>query len=84
MGVPVIATNIGGSMDQVDDGETGFLVPPADPQALADKIALLMDHPKLRAHMGAAGSRRIEEHFSLAQMVGRFETLYEELTRAKR
>ncbi|MBI3416137.1 MAG: glycosyltransferase [Verrucomicrobia bacterium] len=79
MGVPVIATNIGGSCDQVAEGETGFLVPPADPQALADKIALLMDDTKLRSRMSAAGPRRIKEKFSLTQMVNRFEKLYEEL-----
>lgn len=84
MGVPVIATNIGGSLDQVAEGETGFLVPPADPQALAEKIMLLIDNAALRSRMSAAGPRRIGEKFSLTQMVNRFEKLYEELAAERR
>ena len=80
MGVPVIATKIGGSLDQVAEGETGYLIPPADPQALADKLALLMEDAELRQRMSAAGPRRIEKHFSLTEMVQRFSLLYEELT----
>jgi glycosyltransferase involved in cell wall biosynthesis len=78
MGLPVIATNIGGSVDQVVERETGFLVPPSAPPALADKIEELMDNPTLRTRMGQAGMRRIAEHFSLAGMVKSFETLYEQ------
>lgn len=78
MGVPVIATNIGGSTDQVADGVTGFLVPPADPAALATKIELLMSDAHLRFQLGQAGPVRIAREFSLEKMVGHLETIYQE------
>lgn len=81
MGVPVIATAIGGSLDQVADGETGFLIPPSDPEALAQKIKLLIDDPALCARLGQAGPERIRRHFSLEEMVHRIEHVYEDSLR---
>jgi glycosyltransferase involved in cell wall biosynthesis len=78
MRLPVIATAIGGSLDQVAEGVTGFLVPPNDPAALAARLEMLMDDPALRARMGQAGPERIARHFSLDQMMERVERLYEE------
>jgi glycosyltransferase involved in cell wall biosynthesis len=77
MGLPVIATNIGGSLDQVADGTTGFLVPPADPEALAEKLAQLASNPALRDQMGWAGRERIRTNFSLEEMVRRMESVYD-------
>ena len=76
MGVPVIATNIGGSVEQVADGVTGFLIPPADPAALAEKIEILFHDPAMRARMSAAGPARIVSSFSIDDMVRKFERLY--------
>ncbi|HMP82020.1 MAG TPA: glycosyltransferase [Verrucomicrobiota bacterium] len=76
MGVPVIATNIGGSLDQVAEGETGLFVPPADAKALAAAIEQLMDDAPLRSRMGRAAVRRIETKFSLSEMVRRLEDLF--------
>ena len=76
MGVPVIATNIGGSVEQVAEGVTGFLIPPADPAALAEKIAVLFHDPAMRARMSAAGPARIAGSFSIDDMVRKFERLY--------
>ena len=76
MGVPVIATNIGGSTEQVAEGITGFLVPPSNPAALVEKIAILFRDPALRARMSAAGPVRIAESFSIDDMVRKFERLY--------
>jgi glycosyltransferase involved in cell wall biosynthesis len=76
MGLPVIATNLGGSLDQVVEGITGFLVSPADPPALAARIELLANNPDLRQKMGAAGRKRIAENFSLSEMVKKIETVY--------
>jgi len=78
MGVPVVATHIGGSVEQVAEGETGFLVPPADSAALADRIERLMADPLLRQRMGRAGPERIARHFSVEQMTGRIIQIYEE------
>jgi glycosyltransferase involved in cell wall biosynthesis len=64
-GVPVVATT-GGALPEVvgADGETGLLVPPNDPGALAGAIARLLDDPDLRARLGAAGRRRVLDRFT--------------------
>jgi glycosyltransferase involved in cell wall biosynthesis len=76
MGKPVIATAIGGSLDQIVDGKTGFLVPPADPNALADKILTLAKNPELMKRMGQAGMERARTHFDVRQMVEKLEAIY--------
>jgi len=76
MGKPVIATAIGGSLDQIVDGKTGFLVPPARPDLLADKILMLVKDPELRRRMGQAGMERARTHFDVCQMVERLESVY--------
>ncbi len=78
MGLPVVATNIGGSLDQVVEGETGFLVPPADAAALAVAIEKLMLDAALRDKMGAAAIERIRKNFSLAEMAAKLEQLFDE------
>jgi glycosyltransferase involved in cell wall biosynthesis len=75
----VVATDVGGIPDVVIDGETGLLVPPEDPEALARAIAELIDDPARRAEMGRAGRRRAAEKFTAAGMVAGFERLYREL-----
>ena len=62
-GVPVVATNVGGLNDVVQDGVTGQLVSP-DPQALADAVTRLAGDPGLRARLGAAGQRLATASFS--------------------
>ncbi|MBI4662366.1 MAG: glycosyltransferase [Verrucomicrobia bacterium] len=79
MGLPVVATGIGGSLDQVADSETGFLVPPSDPCVLAEKIELLMKDDALRARMAQAAPERIAQHFSLECMARRIEQVYEQV-----
>jgi glycosyltransferase involved in cell wall biosynthesis len=64
-GLPVVASAVGGVPELVD-GETGALVPPADPGALAAALARLGAEPRLRARLGAAGRRRAEAEFGLA------------------
>jgi glycosyltransferase involved in cell wall biosynthesis len=81
MGVPVIATCLGGSPDMVVDGVTGFLVPPHDPQALAERIEVLMNDPALKNRMKDSGPKRIEQHFSLRNTVRELETIYAEALR---
>jgi len=76
-GKPCVATNVGGNPEVVVDGETGILVPPKDPQAMADAIVKILRNPELAQKMGAAGRRRVEEKFSLDRMVGEYEELYE-------
>jgi glycosyltransferase involved in cell wall biosynthesis len=63
MGLPIVATDVRGCRQVVDDGVSGFLVPPRDPAALADAVADLAVDPERRAQMGAAGRRRARQHF---------------------
>ncbi len=63
-GLPVVASRTGGIPDVVADGVTGFLVPAADGEALAERLCRLIDDPRLRATMGAAGRARALALFS--------------------
>jgi len=62
-GLPVIASRHGGLETSVVDGETGFLIPPGDAEAMAQCLKKLLGDPELRRSMGAAGRRRMEEQF---------------------
>ena len=81
--LPVIATEVGGLKDVVLDGETGFLVPPYSPQALADKIQVLIDNPLLRTMMGDKGKERALNYYSAIRYVKDVESLYLELLNSK-
>jgi phosphatidyl-myo-inositol dimannoside synthase len=61
-GKPVVAGNVGGALDAVLDGETGLLVDPLDPLALADAITALLRDDALAQRLGAAGRTRAEQH----------------------
>ncbi len=79
MGVPVVATSVGGVPEQVEDGVTGILVPPGDPAALAEAITRLAHDPALRARMSLAARMRALEVFGIESYVSRTRALYEEL-----
>jgi glycosyltransferase involved in cell wall biosynthesis len=79
MGLPVVGTAIGGTREQVLDGVTGFLVPPADPAALADRLEKLLGDAALRAAMGRRGQERVEELFSLDRHAEQVLELYAEI-----
>ena len=64
-GLAVVASDISGIPELVDDGETGILVPPGDAHALADAIGRLHDDPALRARLGEAARARVERDFDL-------------------
>ncbi|MCA9972594.1 MAG: glycosyltransferase family 4 protein [Anaerolineales bacterium] len=63
-GKPVIATTVGGLPEQVEDGRTGLLVPPADETALADAIIRLLQDTALRRQMGANGKQKLDAEWS--------------------
>jgi glycosyltransferase involved in cell wall biosynthesis len=64
--LPVVASDVGGLAELVVDGETGVLVAPGDPTALADALGRLLDDRELRQRLGAAGRARAEDSFDLA------------------
>jgi glycosyltransferase involved in cell wall biosynthesis len=80
---PVVATNVGGVHEVLRDGETGLLVPPGDPAALAAALQRLVSDRALATRLGAAGRARVEAAFTIEQMVRRIEHLYSELARRK-
>ena len=59
-GKPVVATTVGGLPEAVDDGETGYLVPPRDEHALAEAVVRLLDDPALRRRLGANGRHKLD------------------------
>jgi glycosyltransferase involved in cell wall biosynthesis len=83
-GLPVVASAVGGVPELVRDGETGLLVPPGDPGALARALAGLVADPELRARAGAAGRRRAEREFSLDACRQAHVELYRELVTRNR
>ena len=78
--LPIVATDVGGNGEIVIDGETGFLVPPKNPNKLAQAMLRLMSLPQEeRKHMGERARQYVEENFSLERVVDRWECLYREL-----
>lgn len=79
VGLPVIATSVGGNSEIVEDPRTGRLVPPANPQALAAAIVAMCQQPETWQALGQAGRARVEEHFEVRRMVADYERLYRDL-----
>lgn len=75
-GLPVVATDVGGNADLVEDGRTGQIVPAGDVPALADALCRWADRETDRRAAGAAGRARVEAQFSLPAMVAAYEAVY--------
>jgi glycosyltransferase involved in cell wall biosynthesis len=82
-GVPVVATSVGGTKELIIDGETGYLAPPADSAALADRILFALCDEGHREQIVSAARRRITSAFGIELMVESVETLYDELMEAR-
>jgi glycosyltransferase involved in cell wall biosynthesis len=80
--VPVVATDVGGTAEVLLDGQTGYVVPPGDPAALADRIGRLLADPGLRRRMGDAGRALVGEQFTFAAQAGGYLELFAELAPA--
>ena len=76
LGVPVVATEVGGLPEVVLHGETGMLVPPANTPALAKGILWMLDHPEATMEMAEKGRKSVLERFSAPVMARRTEELY--------
>jgi glycosyltransferase involved in cell wall biosynthesis len=75
---PVVASNVGGIPEMIEDGVTGLLVPPRDPEALAGAIVRLLRDHQLADILGRAGHDLVHRRFCLEQMIGSIEDLYDE------
>ena len=80
---PVIGCRAGGPEDIIVDGETGLLVAPQDPRALADAISELVISPAKRDEMGRAGRRRLLDRYSHIAMAEEFVTVYRRILEAR-
>jgi len=80
-GLPVVATDVGGTAEVVVHGETGLLVPPGDPVALADALGVLLANPGAIEAFGRAGRARVEARFGERLMLERVESLLDRLVR---
>jgi len=80
-GKPVIASRVGGLPDQIIDGFNGFLVPPRDPKAIADRILYLLENPSEMKRMGLNGRGLAEKEFDIEKRVDRLVRLYKTLLR---
>jgi glycosyltransferase involved in cell wall biosynthesis len=78
-GLPVVATAVGGTPEVVVEGETGLLVPPRNPMALADAMLKLLEDRRLAQAFGRAGRARVETHFSEERMLQQLEALLDRL-----
>jgi len=76
---PVIASDLGGPRELVRDGDTGFLVPPDDAKALADRLRTLFDDPELRQRLGASGNAFAKEQFNAEVNTRRVLEYYDSL-----
>jgi glycosyltransferase involved in cell wall biosynthesis len=79
--LPVIATPVGGVADMVMDGVNGFLVPPGEPELLAERIRYLLHHPRRREEMGQNNLRRFNQEYSLDVNINRIRQIYGSLLR---
>lgn len=78
---PVIASGVGGPLEIVENGVTGFLVPPNDPVKLAEAILKVMDNRDVAREFGMNGRKRVERLFSIEQNVRKTEQVYLETLR---
>ena len=82
-GTPVVASRVGGIPEVVVDGETGWLVPPGDPAALAEALRVSLADPTRARRMGEAGRRRVEAHFSWDRIAEHTLAVYRDAIAAK-
>jgi glycosyltransferase involved in cell wall biosynthesis len=80
-GKPIVAYDVDGVSDVVIDGETGFLVPPRQPERMAERLLYLLENDSQRDEMGRVAQQR-SAGFSVHRMVGQIESLYKELSSA--
>ena len=81
---PVVSTSVGAIPEMIDDGESGLIVPPRDPEALADAMEHMMALSHIRRQaMGAAGYARVVAEFSRESVIDKWEDLFEQLLAGK-
>jgi len=82
-GVPVIATDVGGTREEIRSGETGVLVPPSDAEALAAAICLLLNDPALAQRLAESAQQSVRQEFSVETMVRQTTEIYDRVLTAR-
>jgi glycosyltransferase involved in cell wall biosynthesis len=78
-GVPVIASNVGGISEQVDDGITGLLIPAQNAELMAQSASLLLKNSDIREKMGNAAIQKVKDCFTLERQVQQYLQWYREI-----
>lgn len=78
-GTPVIGSNVGGIKYTIVDRQTGFLVPPKDPEALASRLDMLVDHPRMKERIQVQALEWVHEHFTWLKVAQQTANLYEKI-----
>ena len=79
MGLPVIGTLHGGIPELIEDGVSGFLVPERNPEAIAEKLSYLIEHPEIWVPMGQAGRAYVEKHYDMHKLNDELVDIYQQL-----
>ena len=75
-GLPVVASNVGGLRDLIQNGRTGVLVAPGNPEALAGALQTLIDNPAGAEAIGRAAHDEVQQRYSFDRMIAAYENLY--------
>jgi glycosyltransferase involved in cell wall biosynthesis len=84
VGLPIVASDVGGIGEALVDGESGLLVAPGDTEALSRALIGLLDDAARRTSMGDAAKRRVEQRFTRSAMIGRLVQVYDEVLVSRR
>ena len=79
-GLPIVATHVGGNSEAIVNGETGWLVPPKNPEAMADKIIDLLNDPIKAREWGKRNLKRVQQRFTEQKMVESHLRLYRRMS----
>jgi glycosyltransferase involved in cell wall biosynthesis len=83
MGLPILATAVGGNIEMVTEGESGFLVPVGDDQTLSERMFFFLDHPEMAIEMGQSGRGWVERTNTRPGVHRQFAELYRELSNVR-
>ncbi|TFH42095.1 MAG: glycosyltransferase, partial [Lysobacterales bacterium] len=78
-GLPIVATDVGGNSEAIEDGVSGIIVPPRNPPAIAAAVEVVAHCRDLRMRLGVAARNRVREKFSLDSCVDAYDALYRSL-----
>jgi glycosyltransferase involved in cell wall biosynthesis len=79
VGLPIVTTDVGESRHVIEEGRSGRIVKPRDPEAMADALAMLVGQRELREQMGHCARQDFVDKFTLHKMIARYQEVYEDL-----